>query len=124
LDDVVKTTSKSKAVKPIDVGPAIDLVAAAEERLTAEQKNKMERRYGKVARAKKPSLPLITSFGEGPSKTKGKGIDPSNWGDANLNEEGLNFPDAQRAALDSIEQNRRKEPEKTRKTVENYVNAD
>lgn len=50
LEDIAKVT-KPKAAKPIDIGPAIDLVAAAEDRLTAEQK--IERRYNKAARAKK-----------------------------------------------------------------------
>ena len=86
-------------------------MGAAEDRLTAEQKNIIERCYGKVSRAKKVRLPSITSFGEGPSKTKGR-VDPSNWGSTNINEEDLD-PEAQQAALDSIEQNRRKEPEKT-----------
>jgi hypothetical protein len=113
LEDVSKPT-KPKAVKPIELGSAVDLVAAAENRLTAEQKLKIERRHGKVARAKKARLPSITSLEQGPSKTKGKGADPSNWGNIHLTEEELD-PDAQQAALDSLKPSYYKVPEKTGK---------
>ena len=39
--------------------------------------------------------------GEGPSNSKGKGIYPHNWGDAQLSDDGLDV-DARRAALESF----------------------
>ena len=45
--------------------------------------------------------PSIMPIKAGPSKTKGKGVDPSNWGNANLAEEELDL-EAQQAALDSL----------------------
>ena len=69
LEDISKPT-KPKAVKPIEIGSAVDLVAATEDRLTAEQKLKIEQCYGKVAKVKKARLPSITSF---PQRLKEKG---------------------------------------------------
>ncbi|KIM42784.1 hypothetical protein M413DRAFT_408828 [Hebeloma cylindrosporum] len=100
-------TAKHKAVKSV---PAKDLVAAAEKMLTAAQKDRIERRNNKVAQARNPS---IVSLGEGPSKMKGKGVDPLNWGNANLSEEDLD-PEAQQAALDSLNPTLNKKPAKAR----------
>ena len=111
-------TINPKAGNPVPThndAPAADLLAAAEERLTAAQKNKIKRRYKKVANVNDPARSSSPSdVEEGPSKKKGKGIDPSNWGNLDLNEEELD-PEAQQTALDSLKQEQlrkksRKEP--------------
>jgi len=111
LDEAVKTM-RPKVAKPAD----IDLVVVVETRLTAAQRNNIERCYGKMAKAKQTRLPYATSFGEGPSKKKGKGVDPFNWGNADISEEELD-PDAQQAVLDSLEQSHYPKPEKTGRTA-------
>jgi len=88
LDEAIKTT-RLKVAKPAE----IDLVAAAETKLTTAQKDNIEWHYGRMAKSKPTRLPSVTSFGKGPSKKKGKGIDPSNWGNADISEEELD-PDA------------------------------
>lgn len=83
----------------------MDLVVAAEGQLTAAQKNKIEQHYKKVANnannSERSSSP--TNVGEGPSKIKGKGIDPSNWGNIDLDKEELD-PKVQQIALESLKQ--------------------
>ena len=114
LDDVVKT-AKPKVVKPADVVPEKDLVAAAENTLTAAQKDKINQR-NKVTRTKIARYPSFTSPCEQPSKIRGKGIDPFNWGNVNINEEDLD-PEVQQAALDSMNLNPNKKPGKTARDI-------
>jgi hypothetical protein len=115
LDDVAKA-AKSKAEKPMNIGLANDLVAAAENLLTAAQKNKIDQRNDKVTNAKAARYASFTSVGEGPSKIKGKGVDPFNWGNANLSEEDLD-PAVQQAALDSIKRNPNKRSGNTARDI-------
>ena len=82
----------------------VDLPVAAEEWLTAAQKIKIKQRYKKVANvndSERSSSP--SDVEEGPSNKKVKRIDPSNWGNLDLNEEELD-PEAQQAALESLKQ--------------------
>ncbi|KIM46695.1 hypothetical protein M413DRAFT_23065 [Hebeloma cylindrosporum] len=79
-----------------------DPVVEAEKQLTTAQKERIERRYRNVARKQLRST-SPASRGEGPSKSKGKGADPANWGNAGLDEEELD-PEVQQAALDSLKQ--------------------
>ena len=82
----------------------MDLVAAAAERLSAAQRNTIERRYKNLANVNDSQRsPSATPVGEGPSHLKGKTIDPSNWGNLDLDEDDLD-PKAQHAALRSLKQ--------------------
>jgi len=104
LDNTDKI-SKPKEVDPNDAVPATDLVAAAEDLLTAAQKDRIEGRNKKVANAETDAErhPSISSIRARPSENKGKGVDPFNWGNANLDEEEMDL-EAQQAALDSLKQ--------------------
>ena len=93
-------TSGEDSPEPRNKARAADPVAAAEEQLTATQKEQIEQQYQNVAR--KQLAPISpASCGEGPSNPKGKGADPSNWGNLDLDEEELDLV-AQQAALDTI----------------------
>ena len=72
-------------------------VKKAAENMTADQKQQVQRRQEKVQPRRKSS---VTSQGEGPSKPKGKGIDPREWGNVNFSNDSLDV-DAQAAALNS-----------------------
>jgi hypothetical protein len=65
--------------------------------LTHEQKQKILRRQEKVRPRRDSS---ISSRGEGPSKPKGKTIDPREWGNLNISRESLDL-EAQAAAWES-----------------------
>ena len=120
LDNV----TKPKAVDLIDAILATDLVATAEDLLTAAQKDKIEKHNNKVAKSNttKERHSSIISARAGPSKTKGKGVDPSNWGNVNLNQEELDL-EAQQAALESLKQGYlKRKAEKPGKMAETQVN--
>ena len=70
-------------------------VKRAAEGLTAEQKQKILRRQEKVRSRRDAS---VSSRGEGPSKPKGKAIDPREWGNVDFSRENLDV-EAQAAAL-------------------------
>jgi len=78
----------------------MDPVAVAEEQLTAAQRNNIEQRYRHVANKQlTPASPAPR--GEGPPKSKGKGVDSINWGNLGLSEEEQDL-EAQQAALDLL----------------------
>ena len=90
-------TSKERSSRK-DVPAAVDsALVEAEKSLTQAQKQKI------ALRQKKLNLnpPGELAPCEGPSGSKGKGIDPQNWGNVHLNEEEADV-EAQRAALDSL----------------------
>ena len=74
------------------------LVEMASRRLTASQKEVLQRRHGMRPAERREST---SSRGEGPSRPKGKGIDLREWGNANLSSESLDL-EAQAAALKSF----------------------
>ena len=74
------------------------LVDLAAERLTKEQQRKFQKRQKNVRPRRGSST---SSRGEGPSRPKGKTIDPREWGNVNLSRESLDV-DAQAAALNSL----------------------
>ena len=78
------TSEQTKAVKK------------ATEGMTAEQKEMIRRRQNKVRPRQDDS---VSSRGEGPSKNKGKTIDPREWGNVDIEHEDLDV-EAQEAALD------------------------
>ena len=74
------------------------VVDLAAEKLTKEQQQKFQKRQVNVhPRCDSPT----SSWGEGPSRPKGKTIDPQEWGNVNFSQESLNV-DAQAAAWDSL----------------------
>ena len=86
-------------------------VKKAAEGLTSEQKQKILRRQEKV-RSRRDSSE--SSRGEGPSRPKGKGIDPREWGNVNLSRESLNV-EAQAAALRSYKDQSKATKESSKK---------
>jgi RNase H-like domain found in reverse transcriptase/Integrase zinc binding domain/Reverse transcriptase (RNA-dependent DNA polymerase)/Retroviral aspartyl protease/Zinc knuckle len=89
-------------------------VKAASNSLTAKQKEVLRRRQKKIPIEEDNSS---VSQEEGPSRDKGKGIDPKEWGNVNISRESLDL-EAQAAALDSIAQrnaNRQQERDEPRK---------
>ena len=75
-----------------------NVVKKAAENLTKEQKQKFQKRHANVRPRRDSS---VSSRGEGPSKPKGKGIDPREWGNVNISNESLDLG-AQAAALNSF----------------------
>ena len=73
-------------------------VRIATEGMNREQKERIQRRQEKVQPRRDSS---VSSRGEGPSKPKGKMIDPREWGNINLSRESLDV-NAQAAALASF----------------------
>ena len=73
-------------------------IKLATERMTCEQKPQVQRCQEKIQPRREGS---VSSRGEGPSRPKGKGIDPKEWGNLNLSDEELSI-EAQAAALDSF----------------------
>ena len=76
------------------------VIVAAEQQLTADEQDRIQNRYKKVnskSEAKRPEESEI-SKGEGPSK--GKGVDPGNWGDIEFAPEEVDVA-VQEAALAS-----------------------
>ena len=78
------------------------MVRLATENLTQEQMHHLQRRQEKVRPRRGSS---VSSRGEGPSKPKGKGIDPREWGNVNISRESLDI-EAQAAALRSFSDQR------------------
>lgn len=76
----------------------VDLAAG---KLTREQQQKFQKHHTNV-RPRRDSL--LSSRGEGPSKPKGKGIDPREWRNVNISNESLDLG-AQAAALNSFKNN-------------------
>jgi hypothetical protein len=72
-------------------------IKEATEKMTAGQKQQIQRRQEKVRPRQDSS---VSSRGEGPSRPKGKGVDPLEWGNVNISRDSLDI-DAQAAALDS-----------------------
>ena len=72
------------------------MVREAEKSLTPAERETIARRSQKVTKRCERS----ESRGEGPSETKGKGIDPREWGNAGLSIEEIDV-DTQRTALES-----------------------
>ena len=66
--------------------------------MTAQQKEILHRRKNNVPVLRDSSL---SSQGEGPSRPKGKGVDPHKWGSVNISQDSLDL-EAQAAALESI----------------------
>jgi hypothetical protein len=98
--DKMKIPKVDKRSNRHDAAPAVDPVAAAEDLLTAAQRNNIERRYRHVANKQlTPASPALP--GEGPPKSKGKGVDSINWGNLGLSEEEQDL-EAQQAALDLL----------------------
>ena len=98
------TVKKVKVVKNWDNDLTAEqeaVVNEAENQLTSTQKEQLSRRYEKVQRKTAP-CDRSESWGEGPSNPKGKGVDPCNWGDAQLSNTELDV-DAQHAALESLQ---------------------
>jgi hypothetical protein len=88
-------TSKERSSRK-DVPAAVDsALVEAEKSLTQAEKQRIALRQKKVNI--NPSGGLESR--EGPSGSKGKGIDPQNWGNVHVNEEEADV-EAQRAALD------------------------
>ena len=73
------------------------VVYAATNNMTVQQKETLKRRHDKVNSPQSPTH----SNGEGPSRNKGKGIDPREWGNVNISQESLDV-EAQVAALESF----------------------
>jgi hypothetical protein len=77
------------------------VLAEAERNLTPDERNRIHSRYKNVHKkmdANNSSESKVSSKGEGPSK--GKGVDPGNWGAAELSPEEMDA-DVQEAALAS-----------------------
>ena len=92
------TVKKVKVVMSRDNGLTAEqdtVVNEAENLLTSAQKEQLSRRYEKVQRKTAPR-DRSESRGEGPSNPKGKGVDPRNWGDAQLSEQSsMSMPNVQ-----------------------------
>ena len=80
----------------------------ATEKSTVQQKDPLRRRQ-------LPQDDPVTSEEEGPSKLKGKGIDPQEWGNVNISRESLDI-EAQAAALESIKKRRHGSAERRHQT--------
>ena len=86
------------------------VVNAATSNMTSQQKEMLKRRQEKIYSPQDPT----PSNEEGPSRDKGKGIDPREWGNANISQESLDIG-AQTAALESYAK-RPRESTKTRRS--------
>ena len=106
LDSLKRDTMPSKKVKVVQnrvntlTTEQDTIVNQAEKQLTTAQKEQLSRRYEKVQKKTAPRE-KSGSRGEGPSTTKGKGVDPRNWGGAQLSVSDLDV-EAQHAALESF----------------------
>ena len=79
FEPVRKPPSGSDRTKDLSADQ-VQTVRAAAETLTKSQKETIEERQKKVTRRRKNS----SSSRESPSKNKGKGIDPREWGNVNI----------------------------------------
>jgi hypothetical protein len=87
----------SRVQKPL-TSEQMQAVRRAAERMTDEQRQQVQRRQEKLQARRRSS---VSSRDEGPSRPKGKVIDPREWGNVNISQESLDI-DAQAAALDSF----------------------
>ena len=87
------------------------LVERAAKGMTVEQKRRIRQRQEKL-KVRRPSS--VSSRGEGPSRPKGKGIDPREWGNVNISRESLDV-EAQAAALQSFRDKKSTKEEHNRK---------
>ncbi|KAF6765661.1 hypothetical protein DFP72DRAFT_1039464 [Ephemerocybe angulata] len=88
LDDI-----RRQASIPVEQLNAIEL---AQSKLTRSQKDLIIKRRRAEARARRDS---VSSRGEGPSKPKGKGVDPKNWGALDLSDSEI---EAQQVLYESL----------------------
>ena len=79
----------------------VHAIELATERMTQEQWQQVQRRLERVQPRREES---VSSWGEGPSKPKGKMTDPHEWGNLNLSEEELSL-EAQTAVLNLFAKN-------------------
>ena len=108
IEDVPWTTIQRKRARSLDsfenrrqlTKEQAKAIKEATEKMTAGQKQQFQRRQERVRPRRDSS---VSSRGEGPSKPKGKGIDPREWGNVNISRDSLDI-DAQAAALDSYKQ--------------------
>ncbi len=103
FEPVRKSSSESGERKGL-TRDQIQTVKAAADTLTEGQKDAIRDRQKRVTHHKRD--PSSSSRGEGTSRPKGKGIDPREWGNANLSQENLDV-DAQEAALRSFAHKKR-----------------
>ncbi|KAI0070148.1 hypothetical protein K474DRAFT_1665309 [Panus rudis PR-1116 ss-1] len=75
----------------------LNTLRAAEDGLTPAQRSHYESRMARVSTVSPDRPP---SRGEGPSKAKGKTVDPRNWGNSGIPDEDLD-PDTQQRELDA-----------------------
>lgn len=75
-------------------------IHAATNTLTTKERQRILRHHEKMVAHRDSSL---SSRGEGPSRLKGKAIDPREWGNTNISQESLDLG-AQTAALESLKQ--------------------
>ena len=88
-------------------------IRIATSNMTAQQKETLHRRQNNVPFPRDSSL---SSRGEGPSRPKGKGVDPREWGGANVSQDSLDI-EAQAAALESISYQQEASRRRHKKTV-------
>ncbi|KAJ3514734.1 hypothetical protein NLJ89_g2201 [Agrocybe chaxingu] len=94
--------AKRASKKPYEHMVRDPMVEKATEGLTADQRERIARRFEKVETQKSGRNPSLTSSrGEGPSREKGKGVDPREWGNAGLNQQERD-PAVQQAIWESI----------------------
>ena len=91
---------KENTAKPLNEDQT-RAVEAAVSILKPEQQELIQRRQQKIATQHRESSPRETGLSN--PKSKGKGIDPREWGNMNISQESLNV-EAQAAALDSYTQ--------------------
>ncbi|KAG0694020.1 hypothetical protein DFH29DRAFT_961852 [Suillus ampliporus] len=109
-------TTASKNAR-IDLARKTDLIAEAERRLTKEEKRRIHKRRQVEGQAQSQESAPET-LGEGPSK--GKGLDPQNWGGINFSEAEVDM-DAQMEALQGWAQAQSELIEKTIRSKEDHV---
>jgi hypothetical protein len=96
-------------------GDQVQTVETAVNNLTGSQKKTIQRRQKQVNTYRGSS---VSSREEGPSRPKGKGFDPRNWGNINVSQESLDL-EAQAAAFKSFDKgnlNRTREREPDKRT--------
>ena len=91
-----RSRSANRTVLTAEQSQTVKMAAAG---LTKEQQAALQRRQEKM-RPRRASA--ASSRGEGPSRPKGKGPDPLDWGNVNISRESLDL-EAQAAALNSFQ---------------------
>ena len=106
-----------QSLSSLDRAPEVNRAVLKSQALTAEQVRTVEVAAGNMTaqqketfKRRKDTIQTVdnqeesaSSRGEGPANPKGKGVDPRNWGNANISQESLD-PMAQTAAYESIVQ--------------------